>query len=260
MDDPDFGGLSGLEVAEDGLGFVALTDRGAIVRGRFVRDAAGRIVDVADARLATLAVPPGPVPDDFRMDTEGLAMGDAGDLYISTEFVTRILHLEAGSQTPTVLPSPRDFAGLEKNGGLEALAFGPDGALFTLPEVSRRNDGTAPLFRYRDGMWDVAARLPVDGAFLPVGADFGPDGRLYLLERKFYGVGGFASKVRRVTLGEGGITADETLLETRPGTFGNLEGIAVWRDAAGALRMTMISDDNFLPVLGTEVVEFRVPD
>jgi hypothetical protein len=134
------------------------------------------------------------------------------------------------------------------------------GVLYTLPEVSLRPDGTAPLFRFDGARWDVAALIPADGRFLPVGADFGPDGRLYLLERQFFGLGGFASRVRRIELGEGGVVSDETLIETPPGSFANLEGIAVWRDGGGALRLTLISDDNFMAVLGTEVVEFRVPD
>jgi hypothetical protein len=103
-------------------------------------------------------------------------------------------------------------------------------------------------------------RIEADGAFLPVGADLGPDGRLYLLERRFHGLGGFASRLRRVVLQEGGVARGETLFQTRPGQFGNLEGLAIWRDGAGALRATLISDDNFLPVLGTELVEVRLPD
>jgi hypothetical protein len=54
------------------------------------------------------------------------------------------------------------------------------------------------------------------------------------------------------------VISDETLLESPAGTFSNLEGIAVWQDASGATRIILISDDNFLAVLGTEVVEFLV--
>ena len=38
MADGDFGGLSGLEVGSDGARFLALTDRGAVIEGRFARD------------------------------------------------------------------------------------------------------------------------------------------------------------------------------------------------------------------------------
>jgi hypothetical protein len=54
--------------------------------------------------------------------------------------------------------------------------------------------------------------------------------------------------------------ADEVLIETAPGAFGNLEGLSVWRDAGGSLRLTLVADDNFLFLLGTDVVEFTVPD
>jgi murein endopeptidase len=42
-DDPLLGGMSGIEVSPDGARFVAISDRGAITRGRVLRDAAGRI-------------------------------------------------------------------------------------------------------------------------------------------------------------------------------------------------------------------------
>ena len=58
---------------------------------------------------------------------------------------------------------------------------------------------------------------------------------------------------------EQGLTAERTLLQTDPGTFDNLEGLAVWRDATG-LRATMISDDNFLALFRSQIVEFRLPE
>jgi hypothetical protein len=71
------------------------------------------------------------------------------------------------------------------------------------------------------------------GEFLPVGADFGPDGLFYLLERRFLGIFGLQSRVRRFAIDGDTIGAEETLLETRPWTHDNLEGISVWRDADG---------------------------
>ena len=38
-----------------------------------------------------------------------------------------------------------------------------------------------------------------------------------------------------------------------------LEGISVWRDAQGYIRLTMIPDDNFYFFLGTDIVEYRLP-
>ena len=57
----------------------------------------------------------------------------------------------------------------------------------------------------------------------------------------------------------GVIQDDQILLETRPLQYDNLEGISVWDDGVG-MRITMISDDNFLFVQRTEIVEYRLRD
>jgi hypothetical protein len=49
------------------------------------------------------------------------------------------------------------------------------------------------------------------------------------------------------------------VLETKTGDFDNLEGISVWRDATGAIRVTMVSDDNFMFFQQTQLVEFSLP-
>jgi hypothetical protein len=116
------------------------------------------------------------------------------------------------------------------------------------------------VFRFRDGAWDQTLRLSRSGTFLVTGADFGPDGRLYVLERDFAWVGGFASRIRRFVLGPDGFDDGETLLETGFGTPDNYEGISVWRDPAGETRVTLIADDNFFPLQSTAIAEYRLED
>jgi hypothetical protein len=148
---------------------------------------------------------------------------------------------------------------MSNNSSLEALAIGPDGALYTLPERSG-----APRRPYRvhrfDGEWSVYGRIRRIDDFLPVGADIGPDGRFYLLERMFLGVFGFATKVRRFDMSPQGFTNETELLRTKAGTHDNLEGLAVWQDEAGVIRLTMISDDNFQFFQKTEFVEYIVTE
>ena len=91
-------------------------------------------------------------------------------------------------------------------------------------------------------------------------ADFGPDGRFYLLERDFRPLGGFASRLRRFDIGEAGLGAEVTLIETPFALHDNLEGLSVWRDDRGRLRATMISDDNFIFVQQTQIVDYLLPD
>jgi hypothetical protein len=258
--DARFGGLSALELSGDGRRVTALTDRGMMIQAEIRRDAKGQIADIAASPLIPLGVPPTDQTTPFPYDTEGLALAPDGSFFVSTEMDTRVLQFDRSGRMAVALPAPRDFRAMGRNAGLEALAIDAEGALYTMPEVTNRQDGAYPVFRYRNGHWDRPFLIGGTPGFLPVGADFGPDGRLYLLERQFRWLGGFASRIRRIALQGPGIAADEVLLETAPGAFGNLEGLSVWQDAAGALRLTLVADDNFLFFLGTEVVEFTVPD
>lgn len=268
-----FGGFSALEVTADGLGLVALTDRGAFVQGRLIRDAAGHVAGVAAGPVTRLLADGAAPLRKWRTDSEGLAMAPDGSLYVSFENAARVLHyprIGAEAENLPILPAFRDFP---RNAGLEALAVDAAGTLYTLPERTGTrgarsilgdggNDGEGPfpIYRYRDGIWDQPFSLPRRGALVPAGADIGPDGRLYILERQFHGVAGFSSRLRRFVLTETGLAEEHVLMTSEPGFHDNLEGVTVWRDASGALRATMISDDNFFPLQRTEIVEYRLPD
>jgi hypothetical protein len=259
MNNDRFGGMSAIEIDPDGFGFVAVSDRGSILAGTLQRDAAGRITGVTAGALGALRGRDDGALGDGRTDSEGLAIAPDGTIYISFEIAPRLLRYHRLHGPAEILPIPRDFSRMPFNSALEALAIAPDGALYTMPEESLRNDGAFTVYRFRNGAWDQPFLLPPDGPFLPVGADFGPDGRFYLLERKL-GILGFSSRVRRFVLTGDSIDAGETLLQTEPGAHGNLEGIGVWRDAEGRLRLTMIADNNFKSFMATQIVEYAVRD
>lgn len=255
-----FGGFSAIEVEPDGIGFVALSDKGAVVKGRFLRAPDGSIRGIDADPLVVLRGRIDGALTPARSDSEGLAIAKDGTIYVSFEIAPRVLRYQRLNGRAVYLPIPREFSRMATNGALEALAISEDGTLYTMPEVSIRRDGNIAVFRFRDGKWDQPFNIPSIGSFLPVGADFGPDGKLYLLERQFRGLGGFAGRVRRFEVGGTSIGPGEVILEIPGGLYGNLEGLAVWRDALGSLRLTMISDDNFYPFLATRIVEFRVRD
>ncbi|QQA42928.1 esterase-like activity of phytase family protein [Pelagovum pacificum] len=242
------GGVSGLELSDDGSSFVAISDRSILYRGTITRDG-DRITGVTAEKLG-LRRPDG---GEMRDDTEGLAVAPDGTAWISLEGEARVLRYSQLDGVPTELPAHPDFAGMRDNRALEALALAPDGSLYTLPEVPG-DDGLFPVYRYAGGTWSIAFRLRPREGFMAVGADFGPDGALYLLGRKL-GPFGFRSQVRRIVPG----TMDETVLLTTPyNQHDNLEGLAVWQDESGAIRLTMIADDNFYPIQQTEIVEYRL--
>lgn len=260
QDDPAFGGFSGIEISEDGSRFTALSDRATIRWGRVLRDDAGLITDLETEGISRLHDSKGaPLRPGRVGDSEGLAIGPDGRIWVSFEGVTRVVAYDSPDAPARPLPRPDAFARMQKNSSLEALAILPDGTLLTLPERSGALDRPFPVWRWHNGAWDQPFSVPRDGNWLPVGADIGPDGRLYLLERDFKGILGFLSRIRRFDLTDAGLVGGTVLMQSRPMRFDNLEGISVWHDGSG-IRLTLVSDDNFRRFQRTEIVEFRVPD
>lgn len=254
----DFGGLSGLELGPDGLSFAAISDRGTLLTGRLLRDAEGAVTAVETSGPRPIPGPDGRRLRDSESDAEGLALDPGGRLFISFENTHRVGSYAAPEGPASWLPRADAFRRLQTNSSLEALAIDAEGRLYTLPERSGRRGRPFPVWRFDGSDWEQAFTLPRDGDFLPTGADFGPDGKLYLLERDFKGLFGFRSRVSRFEIGPDGPGPRELLLETSAPWHDNLEGIAVWADATGAIRLTMISDDNFNPLQRTELVDYRL--
>lgn len=258
LDDPNFGGLSAINLWPDGQRFLAISDKGMFVEGMIERGADGAISGVASGPLRPLLARGSAGLAKGRTDSEGLAVAADGRVFISFEGVARVLEYDRISGSAGNLPAHPDFARMQINSALEALAVDAAGTLYTLPERSGQVDKPFPVYRFRDGVWDQPFGLPRRGGFLAVDADVGPDGRFYLLEREFQGLAGFASRVRSFALSDDGLTDERVEMESATGQHDNLEGLSVWRDAAGELRMTMVSDDNFNFFQTTEVVEYRV--
>lgn len=250
-----FGGFSGLELASDGIGFHAITDRGHLVEGTLQRrgDQMTGVTLTAERALSDeqgneLAWP--------HKDSEGLALDPRAGLYVSFESDTRVLRYDEETVAAQRPDDTRAWRALHSKQGLEALAIDAEGTLFTLPEGIPLGATEALIYRRAvDGEWTQPFTLPVDQHYRPVGADFGPDGRFYLLEREFRWFG-FRNRIRVMTFTDTGAENIELLLETPHRAYGNLEGLAVWVDTDGRTRLTMISDDNFLPVMRTEIVEY----
>jgi hypothetical protein len=258
-DNERFGGFSGLELGDDGARFWTISDRGVLALGQFQRDpASDAIVGASQFVPLPIRAPDGEATHGVWTDAEGLAVSPDGEIYVSFEGEHRIWRYAKAGGNAAKMPEHPDFDEFQNNSGLEVLAMDPQGDLFAVPERSGVLTRPFPVYRFQDGVWQQPFGLPRRSPYLAVGGDFGPDGKFYLLERHFNGVFGFSSRVRRFTFSQDGISDEETLLETTTGRFDNLEGIAVWRDSTGDIRLTMISDDNFRSFQRTEFVEFRL--
>ncbi|WP_299966475.1 esterase-like activity of phytase family protein [uncultured Roseobacter sp.] len=255
LDEDWFGGLSALELSADGTGFFAVGDRGRMIEGQLERSGNG-ITGARVTRQKQLVDADGAVMIWPFTDAEGLAITEDGGLFISFERQIRVLYYPDFNALPQEPGYTRAWRAIHIKQGLEALAIAPDGTLYTLPETAPFGASVSLVYRRSPGGdWTQPFTLPLDDVFVPVGADFGPDGRLYLLERDFRWFG-FRTRIRAMTVTPRGVEQIETLLETPLFQYGNLEGLSVWRDDDGRIRLTMIGDDNFLPVLKTEIVEY----
>lgn len=257
-DDPNFGGFSGFHLWPDGERFLAISDKGMFLEGRIERGPDGAITGVRQGRVTPLLARGTDALSAGRTDSEGLAVAPDGRVFISFEGVARVLEYDRISGSAVNLPDHPDFAEMQNNSSLESLAVDAAGTLYTLPERSGNLSRPFPVYRFKGGRWDQPFGLPRLGSFLAVDAAVGPDGRFYLLERDFQGLAGFASRVRSFALGADGLSDERVEMESAVGSHDNLEGLTVWRDASGALRMTMVSDDNFNFFQTTEIVEYRV--
>ncbi|SIO47846.1 hypothetical protein SAMN05444722_2463 [Rhodovulum sp. ES.010] len=268
-------GLSGIEISSGGTDLLAITDKGLFVTGRIAR---------RDGRPVTVDLDPPPIEmtgfhevhlPSRHGDAEGLAVGPDGRVHVAFEGYHRVRVWSDLRKPAHWMPDLPDAADLGSNAGMEALAYGPGGVLYAVPETVTPGTGGfrvlrfvlpapwayengEPVYRYRFTPWTRAFTLPRRGLFRPVGADFGPDGRFYLLERAFIPPLGFRTRVRRFVMGAEGPEDETVLLSTVVGRHGNLEGLAVWRDATGAIRLTMAADDNGAFFQRSEIVEYRV--
>ncbi|MBY6066099.1 esterase-like activity of phytase family protein [Leisingera aquaemixtae] len=254
---PWFGGFSALKISGGGTEMTVLSDRATLVTTDIERRQ-GRISGIAARAAHGLRSSTGRILRGAAGDSEGLAIGPDGSRYISFEGSARVARYRDGQDRAKVLPRPKAFRKLPLNKSLETLAIDSRGRLYTLPERAFDKQGQIPVWRWNGRRWSRPFSLPPRGGFLPVDADFGPDGRFYLLERDLTLLG-FRSRLRRWDITAAGPINETLLLQTGPGTHDNLEGLSVWAGENGQLHATMISDDNFLPVQRTELVEYALP-
>ena len=255
---PEFGGWSGLDVTPDGGTLWIVSDGSLFVRADLQRGAEGRLEGLRARHLGFL-IPPRPQPPDIPedrgyRDAESLALDADGVPIVTFERIPRLIALpqNGGRQEPR-LP-PRAAAGV--NSGIEAFAIAPDGTAYAIPERPPWPGRAYGMWRQDGAGWAPAGRIPRQGRWRAVGADIGPDGQLYLLERGFT-LFSFTSRVRRLDPAKP--ERAEVVYLSPPGRHGNLEGLGVWQDADGHLRLLMVADDNLYPFQRGGFVEIRLP-
>jgi hypothetical protein len=266
---PGFGGLSGLRLDAKGERFISFSDRGHWFTGRILYQ--GRaMTGLADVETAPMLGSDGkPITARGWYDSESIAI-DGSLVYIGLERVNKVLRFDFSKgftcARGEVVPLPKAASKLPNNKGLEALVFVPKGFPLagTLIAMSERGlDANGNLIAFLVGG-------PVPGQFsVRRTEDFDvsdavllPAGDLLILERKFSLLSGIGIRIRRIPLSSvapGAVIDGPSIFEADLGNeVDNMEGIDAHLTAEGETVLTMVSDDNFLMIQRTLLLQFTL--
>jgi hypothetical protein len=267
--DKDFGGLSGLTISPDGQSILAISDHGYWFRAR-LNYASGRMTSLSDAEIGAILGADGkPLYQRGWYDVESVTEWN-GKHCVGIERVNEVVCLDfrkdgmlARGQPIVTMPFVKT---LPRNQGLEALAGIPagqelGGALLLISERGLDQDGNflaGMIGGPRPGPFTVKRIPPFDNT----DATVMPDGDVLLLERRFSILGGLGMRIRRLkqsAIKPGALVDGPVLIEADGAQeIDNMEGIAVHRAANGETIVTIISDDNFLMIQRTVLLQFAV--
>ena len=258
VDDPDFGGFSGLAVTDAGGGLWAVSDRGTLWHGAIGRDGGERISGIAALWHDRFLDGHGKPVSGFTEDSESLVLAPDGQFYVGYESYTRVTGLHPPDMRPEPLHPFDRFKDNWNNEGFEGLARRADGTLLAVIEGWDDAGGGHPTYLGRDRRWRPGPVLRGAPGFGASDAAFDEDGTLWLLERRLTWLARFEVRISTCPFAEEGAVDCREVMRTAPGTLGNMEGLALWRDAGGRRFLSLISDDNFSPLASTVIVEYEI--
>ena len=266
--DPNFGGLSGLEVSADGARLLAVSDRGRWIELGLVYDGDGRLAGVADGAIRAMHGAGGQPLAGKARDAEDLARLADGRLAVSFERRHRVVLYGARalvSGPVERLEMPRELAQAPGNGGIEGLTELGSGRLLALTEALKiGGDRVMGWLLSPTGGAAAALFYATTRDFKPTSLATLPGGDVLVLERRYSVLAGAAARLVRIAAGtivRGALLeGDEIARISAPLTVDNFEGLAVRRDPAGGLLIYLVSDDNFNPLQRTLLLMFRLAE
>ena len=254
---PDFVGFSALHVSNFGKNLLALTDRSRYFDAIIIRDASFQITDLKIEKSGTLLSSKGEALSGRNTDSEALAVLSNEGFYVSFESNHRVMYHKTLSSAGQFLPKHPDFENFHFNKGLESLATDSNGTLYAIPESPPTGESTYPIYKLNNKKWEVIAKIKPTQDFLISDAYFMPNNDLLLLERAYDWSSGFRTQLRVLKIYGNTIKKQYKILELESGKY-NHEGVSVWKNEFGSYFLTIISDNNFIPFITTEIREFKL--
>ena len=268
-----FGGLSGLQIVNQGRRLIAISDSGYWLTAKIERDDNQNFKALKNVKMIKIysgAGPRGAVDKYFR-DAEGLARLN-NQLYVSFEgahTISEYGYTKTGLLLdPRVLKLPDDLTKTQINKGMEALAHAPrgttlEGHLVTILERGgRRHQPTYGWIIDPQGTSDKTGRFTLqrDSLFDITGAEFLKNGDLIVLERRFTLATGAGMRLRLIKaeeLKKDAIITGKVVFEAGLShRIDNMESVSIYENEAGETVLALISDDNHSVLQRTILLEF----
>ena len=252
----DYGGFSGIVTQNEGSEALVVTDKSFFFVLALQRDKEDSLTGYSVVRKGQILSSKGERLNGRNTDSESIVVDENNNYYISFESNHRIMmHAEVGGKG-VFMPKHPMFRKLSVNKGIEALAIDADNRLIAIPEKPPLGISDIPIFRLQNDKWEIIKHVKINDNFLVTDAEILPEGLLLVLERKFSWTQGFKTRFRLISLDKFDNTEPITVFTSTANQFDNLEGLALWRDKKGEMRILTVSDDNFHPLQQSEIREF----
>jgi hypothetical protein len=262
-DDERFGGLSSLELTEDGSDLLAVSDRGFWFKADLIYTD-GHLSGLGNAVMASILGPDGkPYKGKIRNDAEALAGWEPGriDGKVIVGFESRAragiydLGKDGFKARFRDLKLPKNVAMGPPNKELEAIGrftSGPlAGSILAISELNKDENGDIRAWVWGGGRkaFDFAIKQFEDYAITDLAIL--PDGDIMTVERSFGASVLPGMAIRRIKTGDivaKGAVSPSLVFSGRMPFYriDNMEGIAVSR-LNGETRVTVVSDNNYRP-------------
>ena len=252
----DYGGFSGLVISNEGTEALVVTDKSFFFVLELLRDENDILTGYSVIRKGRILSSKGEHLNGRNTDSESIVIDKNNNYYISFESNHRIMMHSKVEGKGVFVPKHPMFRKLSVNKGIEALAIDADNRLIAIPEKPPSGISDIPIFRLQNDEWEIVKYVKINDNFLVTDAEILPEGLLLILERKFSWTQGFKTRFRLISLDKFDNKEPVTVFTSTANQFDNLEGVTLWKDKNGEMRILTVSDDNFHPLQQSEIREF----